>query len=173
MINPIVGKPVPMVILKDKGVGIRAAGAIPKMPDSSVSPPLSNGAESKFCQEETGDLTCQSPHDLGQAQEHWAGSEAVLDLPKAQQMAELFGVLADANRLRILALLAKQEQCVGDLALILGMNESAVSHQLRTLRSLRLVSYRKQGRHVFYLLQDHHVLDLYLTAIAHLDEDQR
>jgi ArsR family transcriptional regulator, lead/cadmium/zinc/bismuth-responsive transcriptional repressor len=137
------------------------------MPDSSA--PLPSPSVSKLSQEESGDLTCQSPHDLSQAHE-LVGSEAVLDLSKAQQMAEFFGVLADANRLRILALLAKQEQCVGDLALILGMNESAVSHQLRILRSLRLVSYRKQGRHVFYLLQDHHVLELYQTAIAHLDE---
>jgi ArsR family transcriptional regulator, lead/cadmium/zinc/bismuth-responsive transcriptional repressor len=141
-----------------------------EMPEPSVSPLPSDVPESELDQEEAGGLTCQSPHNLDQAQEYLADSEATLDLAKAQQMAELFGVLADANRLRILALLAKQEQCVGDLALILGMNESAVSHQLRTLRSLRLVSYRKQGRHVFYLLQDHHVLELYQTAIAHIDE---
>jgi ArsR family transcriptional regulator, lead/cadmium/zinc/bismuth-responsive transcriptional repressor len=138
------------------------------MPDSFAPSPSSS--VSKLSQEESGDLTCQSPHDLSHVHQ-LVDSEAVLSLLKAQQIAELFGVLADANRLRILALLAKQEQCVGDLALILGMNESAVSHQLRILRSLRLVSYRKQGRHVFYLLQDHHVLDLYQTAIAHLDED--
>jgi DNA-binding transcriptional ArsR family regulator len=52
------------------------------------------------------------------------------------------------------------------------MNESAVSHQLRTLRTLRLVSYRKQGRHVFYQLQDQHVLALYEAVAEHLDEVQ-
>jgi DNA-binding transcriptional ArsR family regulator len=50
------------------------------------------------------------------------------------------------------------------------MNESAVSHQLRTLRVIRLVSSRKQGRHVFYRLQDHHVLSFYQAVVEHLDE---
>jgi len=72
---------------------------------------------------------------------------------QAQRMAEVFGLLADGNRLRILSILAGQEMCVGDLAATLGMKESAVSHQLKTLRALRLVKYRKQGRHVFYLDQ--------------------
>ena len=85
-------------------------------------------------------------------------------------MSEFFGFLADTNRLRILSILAAQEMCVGDLATALGMNESAVSHQLRTLRSIRLVSFRKQGRHVFYYLQDHHVFDFYQAIIEHLDE---
>jgi ArsR family transcriptional regulator, lead/cadmium/zinc/bismuth-responsive transcriptional repressor len=51
------------------------------------------------------------------------------------------------------------------------MNESAVSHQLRTLRAIRLVNFRKQGRHVFYRLQDHHVLSFYQAVAEHLDED--
>ncbi|XHX75897.1 MAG: ArsR/SmtB family transcription factor [Stenomitos frigidus ULC029] len=74
------------------------------------------------------------------------------------------------NRLRLLSMLAEQEMCVGDLAIALGMNESAVSHQLRTLRAMRLVSFRKQGRHVFYRLHDRHVLDFYQALIEHLDE---
>ncbi|MDJ0566107.1 MAG: metalloregulator ArsR/SmtB family transcription factor, partial [Microcystis sp. M49629_WE12] len=66
--------------------------------------------------------------------------------------------------------LAKQELCVCDLADDLGMSESAVSHQLRTLRALRLVKYQKQGRRVFYRLADHHVLDLYYAVSEHLEE---
>ena len=93
-----------------------------------------------------------------------------LELEKAQRMAEFFGLLADANRLRIISLLTNAELCVGDLAIALEMSDSAVSHQLKTLRALRLVSYRKQGRHVFYQLQDRHVLDLYQTVSEHLDE---
>lgn len=89
---------------------------------------------------------------------------------KAQRMAEFFGLLADPNRLRILSLLATAELCVGDLAIALEMSDSAVSHQLKTLRSLRLVSHQKRGRHVFYQLQDRHVLDLYQTVSEHLDE---
>jgi ArsR family transcriptional regulator, lead/cadmium/zinc/bismuth-responsive transcriptional repressor len=93
-----------------------------------------------------------------------------LELEKAQQMADFFGLLGDANRLRIISLLADTELCVGDLAIALGMSNSAVSHQLKTLRALRLVKHHKQGRHVFYQLLDRHVFDLYNTVLAHLDE---
>lgn len=96
--------------------------------------------------------------------------QGVLEISKAQKMAEFFRLLGDANRLRILSLLAQQNLCVCDLATALDMSESAVSHQLRTLRSLRLVSYQKQGRKVFYQLLDHHVLDLYQSVAEHLDE---
>jgi DNA-binding transcriptional ArsR family regulator len=85
-------------------------------------------------------------------------------------MADFIGFLADPNRLRILSILAKQEMCVGDLAVAVGMNESAVSHQLRTLRAIRLVKSRKQGRHVFYRLLDHHVFNFYQAVAEHLDE---
>lgn len=94
-----------------------------------------------------------------------------LDTDKAQRMAEFFRLLGDGNRLRIVSLLAQQELCVCDLADVLEMSESAVSHQLRTLRSLRLVSYQKQGRKVYYRLLDHHVLDLYRSVAEHLDEE--
>lgn len=89
---------------------------------------------------------------------------------KAQRMAEFFSLMGDANRLRILSLLAYQELCVCDLATILDMSDSAVSHQLRTLKAMRLVRYEKRGRKVFYRLQDHHVLDLYQAVAEHLDE---
>ena len=94
----------------------------------------------------------------------------VLAADKAQQMAEFFSLLGDANRLRILSVLAAQQVCVEDLAAILGMSESAVSHQLRSLKAVRLVGYRKQGRHVYYYLDDHHVLELYQAVADHLDE---
>lgn len=95
----------------------------------------------------------------------------MLNLSKAQRMAEFFRLLGDANRLRILSLLAKENLCVCDLAALLEMSESAVSHQLRTLRSLRLVNYQKQGRKVYYRLLDRHVLDLYQSVAEHLDEE--
>lgn len=98
--------------------------------------------------------------------------EEILVQEKAQRMAEFFRLLGDANRLRILSVLAKQQLCVCDLAAILEMSESAVSHQLRTLRSLRLVSYQKKGRKVYYYLQDHHVLDLYNSVAEHIDESE-
>jgi DNA-binding transcriptional ArsR family regulator len=109
---------------------------------------------------------CGESHHQGGKFQHLQG----LELEKAQKMAEFFSLLGDANRLRILSLLAKQELCVCDLADDLGMSESAVSHQLRTLRALRLVKYQKQGRRVFYRLADHHVLDLYYAVSEHLEE---
>ena len=95
----------------------------------------------------------------------------LLGSEKAQRMAEFFSFLGDANRLRILSVLAKEEFCVSDLAASLEMSESAVSHQLRNLRAMRLVSYRKQGRNVFYRLHDSHVFHLYQAVAEHLDEE--
>jgi DNA-binding transcriptional ArsR family regulator len=96
----------------------------------------------------------------------------LLSVEKAQRMAEFFSLLGDANRLRIVSALAVQELCVCDLAAVVKMTESAVSHQLRALRSMRLVGYRKQGRKVFYYLKDHHVFNLYREVAEHLDEDE-
>lgn len=98
--------------------------------------------------------------------------QEILSVDKAQRMAEFFSLLGDANRLRILSALAEQELCVCDLAAVVKMTESAVSHQLRTLRAIRLVSYRKQGRNVFYYLKDSHVLNLYREVAEHLDEPE-
>ncbi|MEG3436097.1 metalloregulator ArsR/SmtB family transcription factor [Pannus brasiliensis CCIBt3594] len=109
---------------------------------------------------------CEESHREGDAQEIDRG----LDPDRARRMAEFFSLLGDANRLRILSLLAMRESCVCDLADALDMSESAVSHQLRTLRALRLVKYHKQGRRVYYQLLDHHVLDLYSAVWEHLEE---
>jgi ArsR family transcriptional regulator, lead/cadmium/zinc/bismuth-responsive transcriptional repressor len=113
--------------------------------------------------------TCKSNHPVDIHDLNNLRHEA-LDLSKAQQMAEFFRLLGDPNRLRILSLLAQQNLCVCDLATILEMSESAVSHQMRTLRSLRLVSYEKCGRKVYYRLLDHHVLELYESVAEHLNE---
>lgn len=119
--------------------------------------------------EDGEDLCCELPHT--DYSDHANPSPtATLTVEKAQRMSEFLGFLADTNRLRILSILAAQEMCVGDLATALGMNESAVSHQLRTLRAIRLVNFRKQGRHVFYRLQDHHILNFYQAIVEHLDE---
>lgn len=93
----------------------------------------------------------------------------ILPMLEAQRMAEFFAVLADPNRLRILSALAHQELCVCDLAAGLKMGESAVSHQLRILRSARLVNYRKEGRNVYYSLADAHVMNLYREVASHLE----
>ncbi len=94
----------------------------------------------------------------------------ILPTSEAQLMAEFFGVLADPNRLRLISALARQELCVCDLAAGLKMSESAVSHQLRILRAMRLVSYRRAGRNVYYGLADDHVVNLYREVAEHLKE---
>ncbi|WP_441373238.1 ArsR/SmtB family transcription factor [Zarconia navalis] len=96
----------------------------------------------------------------------------MLSVEKSQRMAEFFGCLGDANRLRIVSALADRELCVCEIAAAVEMSESAVSHQLRTLRGARLVGYRKQGRNVFYFLKDGHILNLYREVAEHLDEPQ-
>lgn len=99
-----------------------------------------------------------------------ASVDGMLSVEKAQRMAEFFSVLGDPNRWRILSALASQELPVGELAEAVEMSESAVSHQLRVLRTMRLVSYRKRGRNVYYCLKDNHIFNLYREASEHLDE---
>ncbi len=120
-------------------------------------------------QKSQDNLTCHPPHPIENVRLSELPKQ-ILSLPKAQRMAEFFSLLGDPNRLRILSVLARQELCVCDLAATLDMSESAVSHQLRTLRAMRLVSYQKRGRKVFYRLQDNHVLKLYQSVAEHLDE---
>ncbi len=91
----------------------------------------------------------------------------ILPMNEAQRRAELFSVLADPNRLRLLSALANQELCVCDLAAGLKMGESAVSHQLRVLKSMRMVSYRKAGRNVYYSLADSQAIELYRSIAAY------
>jgi ArsR family transcriptional regulator, lead/cadmium/zinc/bismuth-responsive transcriptional repressor len=85
----------------------------------------------------------------------------LLSMDKAQEIAEVFGVLADTSRLRLVSALASQELCVCDLAALTKMSESAVCHQLRLLKAMRIVTYRREGRNVFYKLAHGHVIDLY------------
>lgn len=86
----------------------------------------------------------------------------------AVRLAETFKALSDPTRVRIISLLVDQERCVLDLAAALAISQSAVSHQLRILRDLRLVRWRRAGRQVFYTLDDEHVADLYQCALDHV-----
>ncbi len=85
------------------------------------------------------------------------------------RLSELFSALSDPTRLRIISVLLKGEMNVGDIATSLGMTESAVSHQLRGLRQIRLVRSRKNGRQVFYALDDDHVAKLYRLGLDHVE----
>ncbi len=86
------------------------------------------------------------------------------------ELAETFGALADSNRAKILHSLRGTELCVGCLAGILGISESAVSQHLRILRNLRLVKSRKDGRLVYYNLDDAHISALLDTCLEHIGE---
>ena len=85
-------------------------------------------------------------------------------------LAETFKVLGDTTRVRILDALSRAELCVCDIAGLLGLSESAVSHQLRLLRSWRLVRSRRSGRMVFYALDDQHIVRLFRHGLEHVQE---
>lgn len=87
-------------------------------------------------------------------------------------LAETFRALGDPTRVRMLDALSKAELCVCDIATLLGLTESAVSHQLRLLRSLRLVRSRRVGRMVFYALDDDHITRLFAQGLEHVAEAQ-
>ena len=134
-----------------------------------MSAQLSDQGATVIPLEELNPLNCHPPHpvEIDDVQQF---QNQILSTEKAQRMAEFFSLLGDTNRLRIVSVLALKELCVCDLAAALEMSESAVSHQLRALRTMRLVRYHKRGRKVFYRLQDNHVLDLYRSVAEHLDE---
>jgi len=95
------------------------------------------------------------------------------ELPPAEQMQEvsnLFKVLGDYTRIRILEALLSSELCVCDLVSVLDMNQSAISHQLRVLRSSRIVKSRKAGKNVYYSLDDQHVSQLISQGTDHVLE---
>ncbi len=86
---------------------------------------------------------------------------------KVNAIAAIFQALSDATRMKIILSLRESELCVCDISQVLGMSLSAVSHQLRVLRNLRLVKYRNEGRMVFYSLNDSHVVNLIDDVIEH------
>lgn len=87
-----------------------------------------------------------------------------------QDAAEFFKVLGDPTRIKILNTLAIDEMCVCDISAVLDMSQSAVSHQLRILKQARMVRYRKDGKVVYYSLDDSHVSDIYLAGLTHVRE---
>ncbi len=86
-------------------------------------------------------------------------------------VARIFQVLSDPTRVKLLYALAQDELCVCDLAVLVGRSRPAVSHQLRVLRDLRLVQYRRQGKMAFYRLVDDHVRSLVLDGLQHAEGD--
>jgi ArsR family transcriptional regulator, lead/cadmium/zinc/bismuth-responsive transcriptional repressor len=112
---------------------------------------------SPICEE-----TILHPERMAAAHEH------LLDAHTAAQLTSTFQALADPTRLRLVSALLEQEMCVCDLAALLGMTQSAVSHQLRSLRNLRVVRFRKEGRVVYYALDDEHIRSLFQLSLEHV-----
>jgi len=94
----------------------------------------------------------------------------LLDRAAVDALADTFRLLGDATRVRILDAVSRAELCVRDIARLLGASESAVSHQLRLLRGVRLVRQRRAGRQVFYTLDDHHIVNLFAEGLEHVQE---
>ena len=88
------------------------------------------------------------------------------------ELSSLLGVMADPTRLRIVAALEAAELCVCDLSATIGISESAISHHLRSMRDLKVVRPRREGRLVFYSLDDEHVMSIYREAREHVGHHQ-
>lgn len=112
---------------------------------------------------------CQATHlDRSRAD---ALRARLLPARTVEGLAETFRVLGDPTRVRILDALANGELCVCDIAAFVGISESAVSHQLRLMRGMRLVRPRRAGRQVYYAVDDHHILELMMQAMKHVEEN--
>ena len=93
---------------------------------------------------------------------------SMIEESDAAKLSEVFKVLGDTTRVRIIYALSKCEMCVCDIAGALDMSQSAISHQLRLLRALKLVKYRKEGKSVIYSLDDDHILQLFNQGMEHV-----
>lgn len=110
--------------------------------------------------------------------EYFALSQADIDRLKSEtppdeklyDLAELFKVFGDTTRIRILYALSEAEMCVGDVAQLLGLTQTACSHQLRVLKNNKLVRYRREGKAVFYSLDDDHVRSILALGMDHIME---
>ncbi|MEG0297782.1 MAG: metalloregulator ArsR/SmtB family transcription factor [Clostridium sp.] len=85
-------------------------------------------------------------------------------------LAELFKVFGDTTRIKILCALFESEMCVCDMAALLGMSQSAISHQLRGLKATRLVKFRREGKVVYYSLDDEHIKHIFDEGLRHVTE---
>lgn len=107
------------------------------------------------------------PAALSDVRDRLLGGESVTSI------AGVFKLLGDPTRVRLVDALTHGERCVSDLTALVGISESAVSHQLRLLRAARLVRVRRAGRLAFYALDDHHVVGLLHDMRKHVEEDDR
>ncbi len=105
-----------------------------------------------------------APEEVAKLREDLPADEVLYDL------AELFRVFGDSTRIKILYALFESELCVGDIALVLGLSQSSVSHQLRLLKASKLVKFRRAGKAMFYSLDDDHVRSMIALGLEHVEE---
>lgn len=107
-------------------------------------------------------VECVHPDKVARVKGQSLNAEEILGL------ADIFKALGDGTRIKLLHALAQEEMCVCDLAEVIGMSQSLVSHQLRVLRNLRLVKYRREGKMVYYSLDDEHIVALFSQGLEHI-----
>lgn len=95
----------------------------------------------------------------------------ILDEHTAAHVAELFSAFSDTSRVRILSAIVEQEMNISSLAKLIGVTESAVSHHMRGLRQMRLVQSRREGKEVYYRVEDPHVIALFQQGLRHVQEN--
>ncbi|WP_419890967.1 ArsR/SmtB family transcription factor [Paenibacillus xylanexedens] len=93
---------------------------------------------------------------------------SLIDRETSSEMADWFKAFSDPTRLRIIDALLQKELCVHDLTVLLDMGQSAISHQLRSLRNMRIVKRRKEGKTVYYSLDDTHIEQIFLQTLQHI-----
>ena len=111
-----------------------------------------------------GDFLAAQPDVVERLREDLPDDEVLYDL------AELFRMFADSTRIKILYALFESELCVGDIAQLLNLSQSSVSHQLRLLKNSKLVKFRREGKVIFYSLDDDHVRSMIALGMEHVEE---
>lgn len=118
----------------------------------------------KKTEAECCDVICVHDNIVKKVQEHMPAESLLSDL------ADFYKVFGDTTRIRILCVLLESEMCVCDLAEVLGMTQSAISHQLRVLKQMKLVKNRRDGKTVFYSLADGHIQSIISQGMEHITE---
>ncbi|WP_312426700.1 metalloregulator ArsR/SmtB family transcription factor [Lacrimispora sp.] len=116
------------------------------------------------CEIDQCDFICVHENVVNQVLKVMPQDQELLDL------AEFFKVFGDATRIKILYVLSQSEMCVCDIANLLKMGQSAISHQLRVLKQMRLVKFRREGKTVFYSLADGHIESILAQGMEHINE---
>ena len=112
------------------------------------------------------DETCPHFKKIDEVKLYSPSEDTVIDL------ADMFKIFSDSTRLKIICALLKEELCVCDLTELLNLNQTTVSHQLKNLRDAKLVKYRREGKQIFYTLQDNHVNQIILAGLEHIAEEE-